>query len=348
MQEKDQSLRDMLLLMREYAWELLKNAYWFPIVAIVLMGLTYFKTRGLPIYYTATVSMMINDDKPALSGIMQLAGQLGLGGGGGELRSEKIADLLSSQNMIYNALLKKITINGKKDLLFNHYLDLFKSQEQTDTDTLTNGFRFVEKPIASFTLQENTVAKFIYSNIINQYLSINTGKSGIIRANCRTSSEAFSKEFVEALANTLSGYYTNKAVEQQERTYKIVRERCDSLERALYSAEYGMANWIDENKAVLRAGTLPARRAIKQDQFKREAEILNVMYVEAIKNRELAHINLLMNTPIIQIIDYPLYPLNKEFPNRRSSFINALLAAIALTTVAIVFRKVITDNLKEA
>jgi len=99
---------------------------------------------------------------------------------------------------------------------------------------------------------------------------------------------------------------------------------------------------------ALRAGSLPAKQGIKREQYKREAEILNVMYIEAIKNRELAHINLLLSTPSVQIIDYPSYPIKPNIPNRLNMYIMALLAAAIVVTVGVVFNKMVRDAFQNA
>lgn len=340
------TLKDTLNLLKTYFFELLHKSYWFIIALTIVLSITYRQLKKQPIQYTANMSLMINNDNKAMSGLMQLAGQFGLGGGGEGDPSEKIVDLLASKQMIYSTLLKKVEIGEKRDMLFNHYIDEFNMENNWQNDTLLNNFRFVEKPTKDFSIRENKAAQQIYETIISSYMTSAIGKSGIVRVSCTATSEGFCKEFIAAMANTLSDYYTNKSVEQQERTYRLIRQRCDSLERALYSTEYALANWIDANRTALRAGSLPARTGIRRDQYKREAEVLNVMYIEAIKNRELAQLNLLMNTPIIQLIDLPNYPLPIKQTNRLVAYIFAAIATISITALLIIFNKIIKDELK--
>ena len=41
----------------------------------------------------------------------------------------------------------------------------------------------------------------------------------------------------------------------------------------------------------------------------REVKVLNAMYLELVKNLEVLKMTLLEDTPIIQVVDYPILPL---------------------------------------
>ena len=44
----------------------------------------------------------------------------------------------------------------------------------------------------------------------------------------------------------------------------------------------------------------------------REVQVLNAMYLELNKNLEMLKMTLLEDTPIIQVVDYPILPLQSE------------------------------------
>ena len=335
------TLRETLLTIREYSTEIRRKWYWYALFCPLFLAYNYYKAHQIPTTYQAATSIMINGEGGAVSGLLQLAGQFGLGGGG-EMKTEKLLDLLISQRMVLSALLQNATINGKTDLIANHFLDKIDLKREVN-DTILSNFRFVPKKSHELTLRESTVMQAIYRKINNEMLSASIGKSGIVKAICTAESEGFAKEFMTALATTLSDYYADKTVEQQNRAYRVISQRCDSLERVLYGTEYALANWIDDNRTALRAGSLPAKQGVKREQYKREAEVLNVMYIEAIKNRELAHINLLLSTPSVQIIDYPQYPLQPQIPNRLNMYIVAILSAITIVTIGVIFNKMLRN-----
>lgn len=343
------TLKTTLLILRAYLLEYLQKWYWYVIVGGILVTYTYITTKQKDLTYTGAITFMSTSDSPArFSGIMQLAGQLGINSGsGGELKSEKILDLLSSKNITYSTLTKKIEVNGKSDMLFNHYLDLFDMRNQiAKNDTSLANFSFTNTNPAKFSFKENKVAAMIYRKIMDTQLATSISKSGIMRADCTSTSEPFSKEFPEELVKTLTDYYTTKSVEQEYQAYRVIDKRVDSLYRLLISKEHALAEWIDDHRTALRAGTLSASVMMQQQRLENEAEVLSVMYVEAAKNREIAKMNLVSGTPIIQVIDYPHFPLPFYKPGALIPCVLSLFAALVLVTVLLTLRKLIADAMK--
>ena len=79
----------------------------------------------------------------------------------------------------------------------------------------------------------------------------------------------------------------------------------------------------------------------------RRVEVLNAMYLEIVKNLEISKITLLNQTPIIQIIDKPILPLQIE---KKSMAVLGLLGAFLggfLSLVFFIFRKLFKDALSE-
>ena len=77
----------------------------------------------------------------------------------------------------------------------------------------------------------------------------------------------------------------------------------------------------------------------------RQVEVLNTMYLEIVKNIEMAKITLLDNTPIINILDRPVFPLPSD--NISTFFLCFFFGFIGLflSLIYYMFRKFITDAL---
>lgn len=340
---KPTTLKDSILIFRDYLKELPKRWYWYLFFGAIFYFLAYQYLKTKSPTYTAKISFMTTADQGGgASALAQIAGQLGLGGGGGgTLKSEKVLELLISKRIVYNTLLKKETINGKEDLLFNHYLDIFKVRENA-ADSLQN-FKFTAKSIDKFSYAENSFASQIYNDIVLNFLQTNAPQSGIMTAYCKTSSEVFSKVFLSMLVETLADFYIRKSAEQQRRVYNIINERVDSIYNALINAEYAIANWIDDNNVRARSGTLPGESRMKMERLESTAEVLGAMYEEAVKNREIAHLSLLNNTPVLQVIDYPAIPLPKQQLIPFFYYAVAIISSFFIATVWIVLRKLVRD-----
>ena len=80
----------------------------------------------------------------------------------------------------------------------------------------------------------------------------------------------------------------------------------------------------------------------------RRVEVLNAMYLEIVKNLELSKITLLNQTPIINIIDEPILPLDED---KKSKTLAGLLGGFLggfLSLFFFIFRKLFKDALAEA
>ncbi len=344
--QTDATLKSTILILKDYFLEYLRKWYIYLLIGGLFVGYAYVKAKKRPTTYTGVITFMTTADSPTrFSGILQLAGQLGINtGSGSEVKSEKILELLSSKYIVYSTMLKKVEVNGKTEFLFNHYLEQFKTLDDlVKTDTSLQNFKFTSADLNDFSFKENKVATHIYKEIFEYYLSTNISQNGIMRAECTSISEPFSKEFTGELVKTLSDYYIKKTVEQEYQAYRLIEKRVDSLYRLLIGRENALADWIDNHRNALRAGTLSASVMMQQTRLESEAEVLSVMYSEAARNREIAKMNLVAGTPVIQIIDFPTYPLPEKRPSALMPSILALLTAGVLLTVAITLNKLIRD-----
>ena len=99
-------------------------------------------------------------------------------------------------------------------------------------------------------------------------------------------------------------------------------------------AEYEYAAYKDANFGVQRAKGL-----LQEIRLKRNVEILNVMYVEVVKNLELSKFTLLNNKPLLNIIDRPTFPLEMKTLSVKVSFILfSILGAILISFYLIVIQ----------
>ena len=60
---------------------------------------------------------------------------------------------------------------------------------------------------------------------------------------------------------------------------------------------------------AIRASTEASLARLKRERLEREISLLNVMYAESVKNREIAEFSLKNKTPFIKPIDLPFAPL---------------------------------------
>ena len=137
--------------------------------------------------------------------------------------------------------------------------------------------------------------------------------------------------------------YIRYQTAQSNNSLEFLSSRADSVFIELENAEEEFAKVKDINQRIIKASG-----RLKELQLIRNVEVLNTMYIEIIKNLEISKITLLNQTPIIQIIDNPILPLNVD-DGIGSSFLGlGLLAAFLgafLSTGVLILRKLFNDAL---
>ncbi len=83
----------------------------------------------------------------------------------------------------------------------------------------------------------------------------------------------------------------------------------DSVRRALNLAITGVASSVDANP-----NTNPARQVLRVPSQSRQVDVQanQAILTELVKNLEISKVSLRKETPLIQVIDRPILPLEKE------------------------------------
>ncbi len=261
-------------------------------------------------YYFGTASLMIQSSKgmSGLGGALQLAQQFGLMGGGMSgigLDEDKLLEIIRSRNIVTKALLRKGTLNGKEDLMANHYIEVFQLREKIDKVEGMEGFKFTNNTPKNLSYIEDSLLTEFYEKITEKYMvTSKKSKSGIISVQLRTLNAHYTKLFVQYLIEAVVDFYVSNKIETDVSMADMIQARLDSIQDALTVAENKYAKWFDSNRHLTKTQGM-----IEEIRLKRDVEILNIMYAEVVKNNEMAKFQLQVNTPIVQLIDVPTLPL---------------------------------------
>src|ERR1017187_9111656 len=285
-QDEDEiSLIDMINSIKGFFAELKKK--WFLVSIIVLitstLGLLY-ALNSKPKYVAAsTVMLETSNSGGSMSGALALASQFGLMGGSSSsvISEEKLLEIIKAETIIKTALFKKATIDSTNDILANHFINLFGYKEKWENDSLKD-FRFINQK-ENLSVQENGVFKMFYSQITKKFLTTEKSKSGIITITTKTKSELFSKYFNQYLVEAVTSFYVNRITEKGRKNVDIVQRRVDSITIALKDAEFALARWKDANFQLVKAQGMMA-----EIQLRRNVEVNNSIYIEGIKQLEIA------------------------------------------------------------
>ena len=360
-QTDELTLKDLILVVQGYFWEIRK--FWWMLLIGAILGFCFYlyEKATTPITYGATLSFMLNDDGEGGGGggMSLILGSLGLGGGGGKKDSsmEKILQLFKSRAVIDHALLNPATVEDSTDLLGNQLISRYGLNKILDdynrgawTKAVLDAdpnFRFTHDTIRNFSYEEKVMLKILYEYVIgNENRNLDAllstaldDDSGIMKVRVATQSEALTISMLNAIYENLSLFFIEKAVEKQQKTYDVLSSKNDSIINALLIAEYKLADFNDSNRALVTVkGYLKAR------QLERESKILNIMYAESVKNLEMAEFALKRRKPYVQLIDAPIPPIGPTIVPIMTGIIYAVLG-IGAFLAFVVLRKTFKDAL---
>lgn len=296
--------------------------------------------------FIATSSMMLENSKSggSMAGALALASQFGLLGGGSSsvINEEKLVDIIKAESIIRSALFKNVTIDSKNDILANHFIDIFGYNKVWETDDTLRGFRFTHTK-ENLTVLENRVFKMFYERIKLKFLTTEKSKSGIISIKVESTSELFSKHFNHFLVEALTSFYVNRISEKGQMNVAIIQKRVDSVAIALRDSEHALAKWKDSNFQLVKAQGM-----IAEMDLRRNVEVNNSIYIEGIKQLEISKFTLLQDTPFLQIIDEPSFPIEPVRLSHVRGLIFGFIIGCFLSGLFVFTRKKYIDLIAEA
>ena len=330
------SLKELIVKIKD--WVAFLKSKWKAIFVIGVIG----GLIGLSIAlfekptYKAVLTFAMEEDKGSggagLSGALGLASSFGIDlggtGGGGAFAASNLSELMKSRLLVEKVLLEPIVINGKEITLAEYYIQIyelrtslfFMKSSVSDVHFLLNTER------SNFSLQQDSLLQEIHKSIIKENITIKQKdkKISILTMEVNSKNELFSKIFCESIAKETSNFYIETKSKKAKINVDVLQKQVDSVKNALNVAISGVAyetdNVYNMNPALNIKGA-PSKRM--QIDVQANTAILTNLVVQL----ELAKITLRKETPLIQLIDRPTLPLEKEkFGKLESIILGGFLA----------------------
>jgi hypothetical protein len=311
---------------------------WLYIIAFGFIGgITGFTYAYLkkPIF-TATTNFVLEDGEKS-GGLGQYAGLASMVGidlgtsGGGIFQGDNILELYKSRTMIQKTLLTEVDFKGIKKLLIDHYLDISDSRKNwSESEALKNISFKNESPLKvskeSFQLKRlrDSVLGSIAEKINKGYLSVSKPdkKLNIINVEVKSNDEFFAKLFNDQIVKNVNDFYVQTKTKKSIENILILQSKTDSVRAVLNGAIYSAAAISDETPNLNPTRQLQRIFPVQKSQI--TAETNKAVLAELVKNLEMAKISLRKETPLIQVIDYPIFPLTKY---KQSKILTAILCS---------------------
>lgn len=346
------SLKELILKAKEWFSYLLSQWKIIVLVGIIGagLGLTYSLIKK-PIY-TATLSFALEDEKGGggLGGALGLASSFGLdlgGGGGGIFTGANLTELFKSRSMVEKTFLSGVYVEGKEISLAEMYIRNKEWRKAWTKNPKLSRIKFLPNVNRkSFTREQDSILGKMYQSLMISGLSVGQKdkKVAIINIDVSSTDELFSKYFCEALAKQVGTFYIQTRSKKARLNMAILEHQVDSIRGELNGAITGVAvandNTFNLNPALNVRRAPSARRQV-------DVQANTAILTELVKQAELAKVTLRKETPLIQVIDRPILPLEKErFGKAKGILIGGMLAGFLIVFVLIVKKiiKSLLDN----
>ena len=336
------SLKELIQKIQEWIAYLITQ--WKLIIGIAalggILGFTYASFQKPS--YKAALTFALEEEKSGggLGSAMGLASSFGIdlgSGAGGAFSGANLIELMKSRRLVEKTLLSPLTIEGKTISLADFYIQFTKMNKGWSEKPAMKNVSFpVNADRKKFSLQQDSVLKNLYLGLLKTNLTVSQKdkKVSILSIEVKSENETFSKAFTETLAKETSEYYVEIKSKKSKMNVEILQYQADSIRNELNGAITGVASATDNvfnlNSAMNVKRTTSARRQV-------DVQANTAILTQLVAQLEMAKVGLRKETPLLQVIDAPILPLEKEKLGRLKSLVLGGFLAGFLTVLYLVF-----------
>jgi len=316
------------------------------ITLALLLSYNYLKS---PVYYANTSFVLENDASASLGSLSSLASMSGINtsslmSASNLFQIDNIQELYRSNNMLRQTLLEDVTINGKSQKLIDYFARAQKLEKKWVKEKVyLKDFYKHEK---LYSRAQDSVLKEAIKLIKKDFLIVEkpNRNTSILNVGFKHKDEVFTKIFNEVLVNKVNSFYYKTQTKKTAFNLKVLLVQTDSVKRLLDMSFLALAE-IDKN--IRNLNTLVKTAKVPYQKAMANLQANQAIYLEVVKQLELAKVTHRNKTPLIQIIDKPSFPLE----NSRWKFLNVLILGIfgggALIVLLLSLQRIIRQALEE-
>ncbi len=336
------SLKELIHKIQE--WIAYLKTQWKLIIGIAALGgiIGFVYASFQKPSYLATTTFVLEEDKGGggLGGAMGLASSFGFdlgGGGGGLFTSSNIIELMKSRLVVEKTLLNPVQIAGKEISLADYYIQINELKKGWDKKPALANINFpTNADRTKFSLEQDSILQTISAGLTKNNLVIaqKDKKVSIISLTVKTENELFSKLLCEQLLKETSDFYIETKSKKSRLNVDILQRQADSIRAELNGAITGVAaasdNVYNLNPAFNVKRTPSTRRQV-------DVQANTAILTQLVAQLELSKVSLRKETPLVQLIDRPILPLEKDKVGRLKSLVLGGFLAGFLTVLYLVF-----------
>lgn len=345
-QEDELSPQEVLDKVRVILKALKKN--WIVILLLPILGFgigyatDYFMEE--PDEFEADVVFNLGAGQGSGGGLGDMAGLLGLGNApdANIFTGENFFYFVKSRPVLERNLMKKMTINGKKEILANFFIDSsgIKYKEWEERPDM-HSFRFTTNRIDSMKMKDREVLNELVKKAgdMTEIGSLER-KSSFSKMATVMPNAHLAGLWVTSLLETVEEMYTENQTQKTRKQLRLLEARRDSLAGVLGIAENRLAREMD-----ISAQVMDPYIKVNTSRMEKKSSFLQQMYYEALANAEKMRVSLVREAPLFTEIEGIKVPLDMKVKTQTRAKVGAMLG-LFLALVFIYFRTVLAPTQK--
>jgi uncharacterized protein involved in exopolysaccharide biosynthesis len=297
----------------------IKKRWYIPVTVFLVGGaMGYLSIYRKKPTYTATISFVLSTENRQSGNFQNLVAQLGYdastSGSENIFTGNNIVELFKSRKIVRSALFNRLP-NGQLLLNFiakaQHGANPFPADTTKFSQTQKNLLRIIVNEVA------NSFTVFNKNDLVFYYISAKSENPWV--ANYTASS----------MLHETARYFIETKTQVATSSLKLLEKEADSISVALRHLFQSSAS-VNDMTYNINPSLMFQRSSVFINQAK--ATALGAAYTEAVRNLEMAKINLQKETPLFRIIDEPDMPLKAE---KRSALSFALFRGTVFLFLAL-------------
>jgi hypothetical protein len=313
------------------------------------LGLAYSIFK--PVRYNAEITFSVEDSKSIGGGLLSsLGGSIGMdigslsGAGNGVLSGDNVLSLLKSKSMMAECLKTPYPLgnnasaaSGKQTAIANYviadrYADVYGLREKWAGNKKIGRAIYFGQPDQNLRLQDSLL-KLIIKRIEEKELSVikPDKKLSFFNIAINTKDEMMSMLITQGIIKIATDFYVNAKVGRLKSNIERLEKRTDSISNLLNQQTYAAT---EDARLLLNVNPADINAPVYSEISQRDKMVLTSIYAELMKNLEVSKAALIQETPTVQIVDQPSFPLERiETKWYEGILLGACLSFLSITAL---------------
>ena len=283
--------------------------------------------------FRAEATFIVEEKSGSKSGLGAIASQVGFdlgsltGGSAGLFDGDNILDIMQSRLIVETVLLSHVdTTNPNSPTLADIYAASYGINKKWAKDPQLVQFNF-------YTIPKNEVEKIkkdsilfeVYQKVVEGNLEVKrqNKKGSIINIQLVSRNQIFSKLFTERLLKETGDLYVDIKTSNMNNNIARLQTKADSLHSKLYNKSQQAVPLVHVNNGM-------QNYVVNDDLNQKDKNIVFTLYGEVLKNLEALKLSQINQTPVIQVLDMPKYPLVNQNYHWLFYLLGGVLAGILI------------------